>query len=111
MQLIESIQPSFSMHSKELLADIADNMVPAVKRVKQHHQLVENEIDRTYALGVATFEKGCKNDERALLDQHAAIEEAYRRCQVCRPCFIFICVDACYAGKFEGTSQAAEGEL
>lgn len=70
------------MHSKELLSGIADNMVPAVKRVRQYHQLIQDQIDGSYSLGVASFEKACQSDEKAFLQQLETMEAQYKQCQV-----------------------------
>ncbi|KAL0063756.1 hypothetical protein AAF712_009313 [Marasmius tenuissimus] len=60
--LTESIQDSLSIHSKELIDDIADTLVPAVKRVKQAHGVL-NEEDVNFAEGLREYDQGCRQME------------------------------------------------
>ncbi|KAK1222085.1 hypothetical protein PQX77_015079 [Marasmius sp. AFHP31] len=87
--LTESIQDALSLHSKELIDDIADTLVPAVKRVKQAHGVL-NEEDVNLAAGLREFDQGCRqmeditsleNDQvrEVYFDSQARIKELFKR--------------------------------
>ncbi|KAK7054647.1 hypothetical protein VNI00_003110 [Paramarasmius palmivorus] len=79
--LAESIQDAFSNHSKELLDDIADTLVPAVNRVKHAHEVLNKEIDGTMKKGLEAFEEGCLKMEDATLGDYDKVVEAYCQAQ------------------------------
>jgi hypothetical protein len=81
--LLASLESSLSMQSKALLADVADTMVPGVKRVKQAHKIMNDEMDHTYGAGIVTFNKRCKDTEMLTRKYQKEIKEAYKGSQVC----------------------------
>ncbi|KAJ8078926.1 hypothetical protein PM082_013210 [Marasmius tenuissimus] len=74
--LTESIQDSLSIHSKELIDDIADTLVPAVKRVKQAHGVL-NEEDVNFAEGLREYDQGCRQMEDITSLENDQVREVY----------------------------------
>ncbi|KAJ4487697.1 hypothetical protein J3R30DRAFT_3787019 [Lentinula aciculospora] len=79
--LADSIQAAFSVHSKVLLDDVADTLVPAVNRVKQGHQVLNDQVDDSFALGVLEFDEACKKLETVTITSHNELKKAYRASQ------------------------------
>ncbi|KAJ3880691.1 hypothetical protein F5051DRAFT_450575 [Lentinula edodes] len=80
--LADSIQAAFSVHSKELLDDVADTLVPAVNLVKHGHQILNDQVDDSFALGVLEFDEACKKLEAVTISSHNELKKAYRTSQV-----------------------------
>lgn len=80
--LADSIQAAFSVHSKELLDDVADTLVPAVNLVKHGHQVLNDQVDDSFALGVFEFDEACKKLEAVTISSHNELKKAYRTSQV-----------------------------
>ncbi|KAF8831087.1 hypothetical protein HHX47_DHR1000282 [Lentinula edodes] len=80
--LADSIQAAFSVHSKELLDDVADTLVPAVNLVKHGHQVLNDQVDDSFALGVLEFDEACKKLEAVTISSHNELKKAYRTSQV-----------------------------
>jgi len=79
--LTESLQDSLSLHSRELLEDIADTLVPAMKRVKQAHDVLDNEDDN-FAEGLREFDQGCRWMEDVTTLENDRVREVYFDSQV-----------------------------
>ncbi|KAJ3810848.1 hypothetical protein F5876DRAFT_65286 [Lentinula aff. lateritia] len=79
--LADSIQAAFSVHSKELLDDVADTLVPAVNLVKHGHQVLNDQLDDSFALGVLEFDEACKKLEAVTISSHNELKKAYRTSQ------------------------------
>ncbi|KAJ3866230.1 hypothetical protein EV359DRAFT_37083, partial [Lentinula novae-zelandiae] len=79
--LADSIQAAFSVHSKELLDDVADTLVPAVNLVKHGHQVLNDQVDDSFALGVFEFDEACKKLEAVTISSHNELKKAYRTSQ------------------------------
>ncbi|KAJ3989171.1 hypothetical protein F5890DRAFT_1431895 [Lentinula detonsa] len=79
--LADSIQAAFSVHSEELLDDVADTLVPAVNRVKHGHQVLNDQVDDSFALGVLEFDEACKKLETISIASHNELKKAYRASQ------------------------------
>ncbi|KAH7873618.1 uncharacterized protein C8R40DRAFT_1253664 [Lentinula edodes] len=79
--LADSIQAAFSVHSKELLDDVADTLVPAVNLVKHGHQVLNDQVDDSFALGVLEFDEACKKLEAVTISSHNELKKAYRTSQ------------------------------
>ncbi|KIK59555.1 hypothetical protein GYMLUDRAFT_44513 [Collybiopsis luxurians FD-317 M1] len=77
ISLVDSLQTSFTHHSKDLLDDIADTLVPAVNTVKRAHQILHHQVDDGYALGILEFDEGCKKLEAVTISGHNEIKKAY----------------------------------
>ncbi|KAF5389903.1 hypothetical protein D9757_003590 [Collybiopsis confluens] len=79
--LAESLQTPFSHQSKELLDEIADTLVPAVNTVKRGHQILNEKVDETFALGILEFDEACKTLETATISSHNEIKKSYHASQ------------------------------
>ncbi|KAJ3902854.1 hypothetical protein F5879DRAFT_198670 [Lentinula edodes] len=79
--LADSIQAAFSVHSKELLDDVADTLVPVVNLVKHGHQVLNDQVDDSFAVGVLEFDEACKKLEAVTISSHNELKKAYRTSQ------------------------------
>ncbi|KAJ3826440.1 hypothetical protein F5880DRAFT_1544763 [Lentinula raphanica] len=76
--LADSIQAAFSVQSQDLLDDIADTLVPAVNCVKHGHQVLNNQVDDSFAVGILEFDEACKKLEAITITSHNELKKAYR---------------------------------
>ncbi|KAJ3712269.1 hypothetical protein C8R42DRAFT_559301, partial [Lentinula raphanica] len=76
--LADSIQAAFSVQSQDLLDDIADTLVPAVNCVKHGHQVLNNQVDHSFAVGILEFDEACKKLEAITITSHNELKKAYR---------------------------------
>ncbi|KAF9030821.1 hypothetical protein BDZ89DRAFT_1064381 [Hymenopellis radicata] len=77
VQLVDSIQTSFSKYSKALLGDVADTLVPAVNHVKQAHHILNERVDRDYGIGILDFNEACVKMERLTISEYEEVHNAY----------------------------------
>ncbi|KAE9394110.1 hypothetical protein BT96DRAFT_1022698 [Gymnopus androsaceus JB14] len=74
--LADSIQTSFTGYSKELIADVADNLVPAVNCVRRAYQVLNDQVDDSFALGVLEFDEACQKFETIAISGHNELKKA-----------------------------------
>ncbi|KAF8921019.1 hypothetical protein CPB85DRAFT_1268969 [Mucidula mucida] len=77
VQLVDSIQTSFSQHSKALLGDVADTLVPAVNHVRQAHHILNERVDRDYGAGILDFNEACVKMERLTIAEYEEVHNTY----------------------------------
>ena len=82
MELVDSLQTAFSMRSKELLGDVADTLVPAVKRVKDAHQRLNERVDHDYGAGILDFNETCVKMERLSISEYDEVQRAFQTSKV-----------------------------
>ncbi len=82
VQLVDSIQTSFSQHSKALLGDVADTLVPAVNHVKQAHHILNERVDRDYGAGILDFNEACVKMERLTIAEYEEVHNTYEASKV-----------------------------
>lgn len=82
MSLVDSLQTSFSAQGTKVLHGLAQNLVPAAKRVKEVHRALEQGIDPMYAQGLLTFDKACQSAEAAATQQEGQLLQSYTESQV-----------------------------
>ncbi|KAF9077106.1 hypothetical protein BDP27DRAFT_597305 [Rhodocollybia butyracea] len=98
ISLADSIQSAFAVHSKELLDDVADTLVPAANRVKHAYQILNDQIDESYALGLLEFDEASKKIESVALTSQNEVKKAYNASQA-RIRDLFKQLDEAYARR------------
>ncbi|KAG7448056.1 uncharacterized protein BT62DRAFT_751110 [Guyanagaster necrorhizus] len=81
VKLIDSLQNSFTRYSKTLVDDIAQTLVPAVRRVKEAHHLLNTRVDEDFGKGLWEFHDTCKKMEVMTLRNEEEIREEYTAAQ------------------------------
>ncbi|KAF7440603.1 hypothetical protein PC9H_000949 [Pleurotus ostreatus] len=81
MTLVDSLQTSFAAQGTKVLHGLAQNLVPAAKRVKEVHRALEQGIDLMYAQGLLTFDNACQSAEAAATQQEGQLLRSYSEAQ------------------------------
>ncbi|KAK0463856.1 uncharacterized protein EV420DRAFT_1111817 [Desarmillaria tabescens] len=82
LRLIDSLQTSFTRYSNTLVDDIAQTLVPAVRRVKEAHHILNTRVDEDFGKGLWEFHDACKKIEVAMLKDADEVKEEYEAAQV-----------------------------
>ncbi|KAK0463842.1 uncharacterized protein EV420DRAFT_1264659, partial [Desarmillaria tabescens] len=82
LRLIDSLQTSFTCYSNTLVDDIAQTLVPAVRRVKEAHHILNTHVDEDFGKGLWEFHDACKKIEVAMLKDANKVKEEYEAVQV-----------------------------
>ncbi|SJL00680.1 uncharacterized protein ARMOST_03993 [Armillaria ostoyae] len=82
LKLIDSLANSFTRYSNILVDDIAQTLVPAVRRVKEAHHVLNTRVDDDFGKGLWEFHDACKKMEVATLKDAAGVKEEYEAAQV-----------------------------
>ncbi|KAF4576662.1 hypothetical protein EYR40_000909 [Pleurotus pulmonarius] len=81
MTLVDSLQTSFATQGTKVLHGLAQNLVPAAKRVKEVHRALEQGIDPMYAQGLLTFDNACQSAEATSTQQEGQLLRSYTEAQ------------------------------
>ncbi|KAI0086398.1 hypothetical protein BDY19DRAFT_359633 [Irpex rosettiformis] len=65
--LVEKLRSPMNAQSQELKRYMVDNILPAVQRVKEVHEALEDEVDLAYGTGLLAFDEVCKRVETLAL--------------------------------------------
>ncbi|KAK0211015.1 hypothetical protein DFS33DRAFT_1378985 [Desarmillaria ectypa] len=82
LRLTNSLQNSFTHYSKTLVDDIAQTLVPAVRRVKEAHHVLNTSVDEDFGKGLWEFHDACKKMEVVTLKEAEEVKEEYEAAQV-----------------------------
>ncbi|KAK0228804.1 hypothetical protein IW262DRAFT_1456022 [Armillaria fumosa] len=82
VKLIDSLEHSFTHYSNILVDDIAQTLVPAVRRVKEAHHVLNTRVDDDFGKGLWEFHETCKRMELATLKDADEVKEEYEAAQV-----------------------------
>ncbi|KAK0441815.1 hypothetical protein EV421DRAFT_1952280 [Armillaria borealis] len=82
LKLIDSLANSFTCYSNILVDDIAQTLVPAVRRVKEAHHVLNTRVDDDFGKGLWEFHDACKKMEVATLKDAAGVKEEYEAAQI-----------------------------
>ncbi|KAK0228808.1 hypothetical protein IW262DRAFT_1479605 [Armillaria fumosa] len=82
VELIDSLEHSFTRYSNILVDDIAQTLVPAVRRVKEAHHVPNTRVDDDFGKGLWEFHETCKKMELAMLKDAEEVKEEYEAVQV-----------------------------
>ncbi|KAK0483937.1 hypothetical protein IW261DRAFT_1332184, partial [Armillaria novae-zelandiae] len=82
VKLIDSLEHSFTRYSNILVDDIAQTLVPAVRRVKEAHHVLNTRVDDDFGKGLWEFHETCKKMELTTLKDAEEVKEEYEAAQV-----------------------------
>ncbi|PBK92814.1 hypothetical protein ARMGADRAFT_929449, partial [Armillaria gallica] len=82
LKLINPLENTFTRYSNILVDDIALTLVPAVRRVKEAHHVLNTRVDDGFGKGLWEFHETCKKMEVATLKDAEEIKEEYEAAQV-----------------------------
>ena len=80
--LANSLQTSFNSEGKVVKQEIAETLVPTVKRVKALYRILDDKVDTTFGKGLLTFNKACKDTEAMAIKEQDELKHAYMTSQV-----------------------------
>ncbi|KAK0239863.1 hypothetical protein EDD85DRAFT_465758 [Armillaria nabsnona] len=82
LKLIDSLANSFTRYSNNLVDDIAQTLVPAVRHIKETHHVLNTRVDEDFGKGLWEFHETCKKMELATLKDAEEVKEEYEAAQV-----------------------------
>lgn len=80
--LVDSLQDSFNLYGKELKKEIAETLVPTVNHVKALYQVLDENVDTSFAKGIIVFNKACKETEAMAIKEQDDSKHFYLTVQV-----------------------------
>ncbi|TFK54723.1 hypothetical protein OE88DRAFT_1623224, partial [Heliocybe sulcata] len=82
--LAEQLKAPMSAQGNLLKQDLVQTLVPATKRVKEAHRVMEEKIDVEYGKGLLTFNDASKKVEAMCIQDEEELQEIYVKHQACR---------------------------
>ncbi|KZT26572.1 hypothetical protein NEOLEDRAFT_1177566 [Neolentinus lepideus HHB14362 ss-1] len=80
--LVEQLKAPMSAQSSVLKQDLVQTLVPATKRVKEAHKIMEEKIDVEYGKGLLAFNEASKKVEAMCIQDEEDLQEIYVKHQV-----------------------------